>query len=304
MTDLINKGYSKSLKNPLVSICCITYNHEKFISQAIDGFLMQRTDFPIEILIHDDASTDGTTEIIKKYENEYPDLIHAVYQTENQYSIGNKIINFLFEMVRGRYIALCEGDDYWTDPLKLQKQVDFLENNRNFVLCLHNVLWVWEDSTKPSEIREKKPKDVYSFVDHLNPPERATLGHTCSAVFRGEIIKKLPQFFLKSLHGDVPLFIYIGNHGLTRYFKETMAVKRVHFSSMTSRRMNMELLLNKAWMYEAIDRYFRYKFHKEIEPNLEKYYKKILAFTKKTKYLIYYKYWIKLVFLKLINKIT
>ena len=121
MTDLINKGYSKSSKNPLVSICCITYNHEKFIKDAIEGFLMQKTDFPIEILIHDDASTDGTTEIIKKYEKEYPDLIHAVYQTENQYSQGKKVFPILANQASGKYIALCEGDDYWTDPLKLQK---------------------------------------------------------------------------------------------------------------------------------------------------------------------------------------
>ena len=105
--------------NPLLSICCVTYNHESFISQCLDGFLMQQTDFPFEILIHDDASADGTANIIMEYEAKYPDLIKPIYQTENQFSKGIKIsVTFNFPRAKGKYIALCEGDDYWTDPLK------------------------------------------------------------------------------------------------------------------------------------------------------------------------------------------
>jgi len=116
---------------PLVSICCITYNHENYIRDAIEGFLMQKTSFPIEIIIHDDASTDNTAQIIKEYEDKYPDLFCNIFQNENQWSKGGGSIyaRFLYPQARGKYIALCEGDDYWTDPLKLQKKVDFMEVN-------------------------------------------------------------------------------------------------------------------------------------------------------------------------------
>ena len=113
---------------PVVSIWCITYNHVNFIRDAIEGFLMQETTFPVEIFIHDDASTDGTAEVIKEYAGKYPQLFWTVFQTENQWSKGNKKILFDYlAQQRGEFIALCEGDDYWTSPHKLQKQWALLE---------------------------------------------------------------------------------------------------------------------------------------------------------------------------------
>lgn len=128
------------MNTPLVSICCITYNHAQFIRKCLDGFLMQKTDFPIEILIHDDCSTDGTTEIIREYEAKYPDLIFPLYEEENQYQQGKagEIDFYNYRRARGKYIAYCEGDDYWTDPLKLQKQVDFMEANPEYSVCFHD----------------------------------------------------------------------------------------------------------------------------------------------------------------------
>ena len=122
---------------PLVSICCITYNHAPYIKECIEGFLMQKTTFPIEILIHDDCSTDGTTEIIKDYEKQYPDLIFPLYEEENQYQKGkaSEIDFYNYKRARGKYIAYCEGDDYWTDPLKLTKQVLFMEENPEIPCC-------------------------------------------------------------------------------------------------------------------------------------------------------------------------
>ncbi len=123
---------------PLVSICCTTYNHAPFIRQCLDGFVMQKTSFSFEVLIHDDASTDGTQDIIQEYAIRYPDIIKPIYQTENQYSKGVKIcLTYIYPRVKGKYIAICEGDDYWTDPNKLQKQVDFLENHPDYVMCSH-----------------------------------------------------------------------------------------------------------------------------------------------------------------------
>lgn len=116
-------------KAPCVSVCMITYNHERYIAQAIDGVLMQETDFPIELLIHDDASTDRTAEIVREYEKKHPSIIKAIYQTENQYSKGNPPWVINLKRAQGEFIAYCEGDDYWTDPRKLQKQVDYLNAN-------------------------------------------------------------------------------------------------------------------------------------------------------------------------------
>ena len=126
---------------PLVSICCITYNHAPYIKQCIEGFLIQETTFPIEILIHDDCSTDGTTEIIRDYEKLYPNLIFPLYEEENQYQKGkaSEIDFYNYKRARGKYIAYCEGDDFWTDPLKLQKQVDFMEANPDYSVCFHEI---------------------------------------------------------------------------------------------------------------------------------------------------------------------
>src|SRR5690554_4195573 len=128
------------MSNIIVSICCITYNHSPFIRQCLEGFVKQETKFEFEVLIHDDASTDDTAEIIKEYERQFPGIIKPIYQKENQYSKGikgSKVFNF--PRAQGKYIAFCEGDDYWTDPLKLQKQVDILEKNKHLSGSYHKV---------------------------------------------------------------------------------------------------------------------------------------------------------------------
>lgn len=146
---------------PVVSIACLAYNHDKYICDAIEGFLMQETTFPVEILIHDDASTDKTADIIMEYETKYPHLIKPIYQTKNQYSRGNSPARINRNRAMGKYIALCEGDDYWTDPLKLQKQANFLEENEKYSMICSNYsivdenkemidLWAWKgDKTHP-----------------------------------------------------------------------------------------------------------------------------------------------------------
>lgn len=137
------------MNTPLVSICCITYNHAHFIRKCLDGFLMQKAPLCVphgtkmsdwcEILIHDDCSTDGTTEIIKEYAAKYPDLIFPIYEEENQYSKGKagKMDLYNYERAKGKFIAYCEGDDYWTEPLKLQMQVDFLESHSDYSVTFH-----------------------------------------------------------------------------------------------------------------------------------------------------------------------
>src|SRR3954464_9227655 len=120
-------------EKPIVTVWCPTYNHEKFIGRTIQGFLLQQTSFPIEIIIHDDASTDKTAEVIRSYEERYPGRLSPIYQKENQFSKDfTHLTKACLASSNGKYIALCEGDDYWTDPLKLQKQVAFMEMNADF----------------------------------------------------------------------------------------------------------------------------------------------------------------------------
>lgn len=136
MAELSNNKQNENSPTPLVSICCLAYNQEKYIRQAIEGLLMQRTSFPYEIIIHDDASTDSTQEIIEEYFLEFPHIIRPIFQKKNKYSTLG--MSFLFKYVsseaKGKYIALCAGDDFWIDPLKIQKQVNLLESNSEFGL--------------------------------------------------------------------------------------------------------------------------------------------------------------------------
>lgn len=131
--------YNPLKLTPVVSIYCLVYNHEKFIEDTICGFLMQETDFPYEIVIHDDASTDGTKKILEKYEKRYPNILKIIYEKENQYSKGsNRIKDIMYPYLRGKYIAFCEGDDYWCDKEKLKKQYKYMVSHPECSLCCHN----------------------------------------------------------------------------------------------------------------------------------------------------------------------
>ncbi len=167
--DEIMKNWPKQCDCPMVSIRCITYNHESYIAQAIDGFLNQETNFPFDIVIHDDASTDRTADIIREYEMKYPKIIKPIYESENQYSKHNGLISRIVdEACNGKYVAMCEGDDFWIDSKKLQKQVDFLEQNPDYSLVTHR----YEIITGAENRRlaanayfEKNPEDLFYTFD-------------------------------------------------------------------------------------------------------------------------------------------
>lgn len=135
------KWNQKKVNNPIVMVWCLTYNQKEFIKDALDGFVMQKTSFPFEVIVHDDASTDGTTDIVNEYAKKYPEIIKPMIETENQWQKGGlkHIISIMNEKHRRcKYIAFCEGDDYWTNPLKLQRQVDFLESHSDYSMCFHS----------------------------------------------------------------------------------------------------------------------------------------------------------------------
>lgn len=223
--------------NPLVSICCITYNHVKYITQAIEGFLMQETDFAIEILINDDASTDGTTEIIKEYQQKYPELIKPVFHGENEYSKGLRGISMrnLFPIAKGKYIAFCEGDDYWTDSMKLKKQVELLESDQSVIYCGSNVDIVDSNNTvmmsgennsgfKTGYINFLEVLDLYRF-------------YTGTILFRNPLMPhgklyEYPEKFKEVAPGDWFITIlcgyYFGTEKLYYNFSEKFGCYRKH----------------------------------------------------------------------------
>ncbi len=211
---------------PIVSICCTTYNHAGFIRQCMDGFLQQKTNFPIEVLIHDDASTDGTQDVIREYEVRYPEIVKPIYQKENQYSKGIKI-NLVYNYSRagGKYIALCEGDDYWTDPYKLQKQVDFLESHPDYVMCSHRFNQYIQEK---GFLEEEQDKDFEGAdYDLKNLIGGKWLTQTLTVMYRRNALN-LKRYAAYGMSMDIVLFYELLKHGKGYCFPDVMAVYRLH----------------------------------------------------------------------------
>jgi glycosyltransferase involved in cell wall biosynthesis len=213
----------------VVTVCCTTFNHARFIREAIESFLMQETDFPFEIIIHDDASTDGTPDIIREYAKAYPTLIRTILQTENQYSKAG-LINprFVFPAASGKYLALCEGDDYWTDKQKLQKQVTFLENNPDYVITYSDC--------QPFDENGQIDEDYGGAREDLSALElkRATPIATLTACFRN-VIGEIPADLLAARYGDFVTWSLLGQHGKGKYLPEVQpSAYRVHDRGMHS----------------------------------------------------------------------
>lgn len=228
--------------SPKVSILCITYNHSRFIKQAFDGFLMQETNFEFEILINDDASTDGTAEIIREYQKKHPKLIKPVFQKENQYSKGkrNFMLKYLVPKAKGKYLALCEGDDYWTDPHKLQKQVDFLDKRSDYALCFHPVKVVYEDGSQGNSIYpEGSDKSLFTNKELLT----TNFIQTNSVMYRKQTYKKeVPDL----MPGDWYLHLYHASFGKIGFIDEVMAVYRRHSGGIWwEARNDMEVVWKK-----------------------------------------------------------
>jgi len=214
----------------LVSICCITFNHDKFIKECLEGFIKQKTNFNYEVLIYDDASTDNNAYIIKEYEKIYPNIIKPIYQKENQFSKGVSLsLTYNFPRAQGKYIAMCEGDDYWTDPLKLQKQVDFLEGNPEYGICFHNVKIF--DQANQKLIEDTITRDVEETTD-INELAKGNYIHTPSVMLRNDFT--IPKWFKKSPVGDWSLYMLAIKDRKIKKLEDIMTVYRVHDTSIWS----------------------------------------------------------------------
>lgn len=284
----------------LVSICCLSYNHKKFIKDALDSFLAQETNFKYEILINDDASTDGSIEILKEYESAYPDVIKVRYHTENQYSKGitNPSGVFNFPRARGKYIALCECDDYFIDKNKLQKQFEYMEANPNCSLCFHSAKIQKMDSSLVDKL--VRPYTRNTKIKSEDIIDKTKGYPTASLFFRAEFVKELPKFYFKCMIGDIPLQIILANYGYAYYIDEAMSVYRVGDSGSWSNMQkegDYELkqekyFINMQNMYHSFDEFSNYKYSKSVESairrirfltfvNTRKYYEIFASYNKK-----------------------
>lgn len=209
-----------------VSVICNAYNHEKYIRDALDSFLMQKTNFGFEILIHDDASTDGTTNIIREYEEKYPDIIKPIYQENNQYSKGISIgYEFQYPRAKGKYIAICEGDDYWTSPDKLQKQYDILETHPQIDMCAHKTVCVDANTKKFISYTAPENQDCIIPVERVINAHGLRVVETSSLFYRISIARSVPEY-VKVMTMDTTLRIKGALRGGIYYIDECMSAYR------------------------------------------------------------------------------
>ena len=259
------------IEEPLVSVCVLVYNHKKYLEKCLDSILGQKTLFPFEVILHDDASYDGSQEVILHYAQKYPKQIIPILQSENQYSkdrcIHRIYREFLYPKVRGKYIAYCEGDDFWYSGHKLQKEVEILEEHVDCHMCLHyvevtneqGVLCGWGYPQK------KIASGVLSSYQMMKGLTDGYFFHTTSFMTRYTDIKRLieavPDYYLIADVDDVPLLLYMGQLGNSYYINERLSCYRrnSHGSWTESQTGNKEKIIAHKWrmirMYKAYDRF-------------------------------------------------
>ena len=255
----------------VVSICCLTYNHASHLQKCLEGFVMQQCDFRYEVLIHDDASTDDTVTIIKKFQEKYPDIIKPIFQSQNQYSQGIRHLSAKhnFPRAEGKFIAMCEGDDYWTSPKKLQMQVDFLNNHPEFSMCFYNAEVMYCDSEKDSHLFNNLNKSgeitLEQVVDNWIIP-------TASILFRKSILP-FPGWVSQVYSGDMSLALTALKYGKIYYHNEVMSVYNIAYkgnsASATVARNSDFILEQHALLFTLYDGDTGYKHTKMLSKKVK-----------------------------------
>jgi glycosyltransferase involved in cell wall biosynthesis len=250
---------------PLVSINCIAYNHENFIKDSLNSFLMQKTSFPFEIIVHDDASKDNTAEIIKEYEERFPNIIKGIYQEENIYSKNQKPFRITNSMSNGKYIALCDGDDFWLDQNKLKKQIGFLEKNNDYALSgLDAVIIDSKYNIIKNSKLDNKFKRNYSKEEMRNNNGYSL---TMNMVFRN-ILDKLPQEYDLVQNEDRFLFSLLGNYGKYKFHKNIIpSVYMVHNKSVWSSQNLEKKSISEMNTWFQLYKYYKRKDKLKISNN-------------------------------------
>lgn len=279
-----------------VSVVCLTYNQEKYVGKMLESLVKQKTNFEYEILVHDDASTDDTQKIISDYAEKYPELIRPILQKENQFSKGiNPNIKFNYPRVRGKYIAYCEGDDYWLTSDKLQKQYDALQQNQSCTFCVHDVQCIYPDGEFTKKFFPPVPlaRGIITADEYMRNELRDSgwLFQTSSYFIRTDIIKKfVNEYSNRYPVGDLPLVLFCLQYGNCYYLNETMSCYRLssggYMTALSSKTKKISHCKKMIAGHVDFDQRTKGKYHdyfeyailnKEVEILLlEKNYKDIL----------------------------
>ena len=224
----ITAKWPKEWSIPVVCIRCTTYNHESYIAQALDGFIMQETDFPFEVIVHDDASTDKTADIIREYAAKYPKIIKPIYETENQYSKkDNSLRKIMDNACKGEFMAICEGDDYWIDPLKLQKQVDYLRAHPKCSLVRTEINRLYQKTgfvEKCFFTKIKKENNRDTLEDYI---WNAWFAAPCTWLYRSDIPPRPSLNGKKYFIGDILMLLNFASFGDIHFMPDVTAVYRI-----------------------------------------------------------------------------
>ena len=253
----------------MVSIWCLVYNHEPYLRQCLDGFVKQKTNFRFEAIVHDDLSTDGSAAIIREYAEKYPDIIKPILETENQYSKKDgSLKRIMHESLRGKYCAFCEGDDYWTDPLKLQKQFDVMEKHPELDMCAHSAYF---ESAVTGECCGEK---CLSKTECVLRAEDAIIGEggfltTNTLFYRRSMDDTIPSF-RKFMDYDYTIILHGAIRGGILYLPEYMSVYHIGVPGSFCNREKpksevLQYIKDKEKMLSMFDEDTSYHFHSAVE---------------------------------------
>ncbi|MFN8256697.1 MAG: glycosyltransferase [Bacteroidales bacterium] len=256
----------------MVSVCMITYNHEKYIAQAIEGVVMQNTNFDFELVIGEDCSLDATRKICLDFKEKYPEKIRLLLNEKNLGMMPNFIQTL--NVCNGKYIALCEGDDYWTDPKKLQKQVDLLENNSDFVMSFHNTKVEYDNGQKTELSNNYKKDTILTIVDLIKEWNIMT----ASLVFKNVLPKKYPDWFYQLKNGDYGLELLLGDKGQIYYHNIVMAAYRKHVGGISNLYWGINLRLELIKLLNNFNQYSKFKYKSQIKETVKHNLMKIKEF--------------------------
>lgn len=248
----------------VVSVAMVTYNQERYVAQSIESVLMQEAAFSIELVVGDDFSTDDTRNIVKAYAARYPRQIKALLHPKNlgpSHSPGKHNMIAVRRECRSKYTAVLEGDDYWTDSQKLQKQVEYLEANPECSMCFHNTSIHFQDGRKESSPRYRPGQKAIWVLEDILYRNPIT---TCSAVFRNGIADQMPPWFFAMSMGDWPLWVLLAQHGPVGYLDEDMATYRVHEGGVFSGRRSLEWIPSVLAAYQTFDEIHDGVYHDRI----------------------------------------
>ncbi len=240
-----------------VSVCMISYNHEQYIAQAIESILMQQTKFDFELVIGEDCSTDNTREICVAYQNNYPDKIRLLLPEKN---LGmHKNFFETLQAARGEYIAFCEGDDYWIDPLKLQKQVDFLDANPDCAFCFTNAYKMKHGVIQQETFNHnKKPPAKFDLEYYLK--QNFPICHNTKVWRKAATPSTIPDWVYQVIHLDFVVHIFHAQKGLIGYLDEITSVYRIHEQGIISSTKRMTILQKGIYTNRHVSEYLGSKY--------------------------------------------